>query len=285
MKSITLSANAKINLSLDVTAKRPDGYHDLATVMQAIDLADTVSLALKPAGDIVVTTDCAALFAVKDNLAYRAAERFNDHFAIDCAYHIDIVKRIPLGAGLAGGSADAAAVLKGLALLHDISLDDAGLLHLAAKIGADVPFCLRGGTALAEGIGERLTAINSKLCYHLVLVKPPQAISTAQVFGNFKLTDQLVRPNNDTLIAAMQAGDLTMAIAQMGNVLETVTAKWLPQIGQIKTALYDLAADYAQMTGSGSTVFAIFADKATAEKAQHQLAKRWQDVYLASPIG
>ncbi len=285
MKTICLSANAKINLSLDVIAKRPDGYHDLATIMQAIDLADTIKINLKSSAQIEVTTDCAAFCDVKDNLAYRAAHRFNDYFNIKSGYHIDVIKRIPLGAGLAGGSADAAAVLRGLATLHGLAVDDTALLDLAAKLGADVPFCLVGGTALAEGIGEHLTPLANNLQYYLVLVKPPQAISTAQVFKSFDLMTDLVRPDNVALIKALQAGNLGAAIAQMGNVLENVTTKWLPQIEQIKSELYAVDADYAQMTGSGSTVFAIFADEDSAVRAKRELSKKWRDVYLTKPIG
>ncbi len=284
MKTIQLEAYAKINLSLDVIAKRPDGYHDLASVMQSIDLADTICIAQDDSAAIAVTTDCAALDNVADNLAYRAARHFNAQFGINCGYRIDIVKRIPLGAGLAGGSADAAAVLKGLAQLHGLPLDDAALFKRAAQLGADVPFCLLGGTALAEGIGERLTPLASKLAYHLVLVKPKQAISTAQVFKNFKFDAAAERLNSAALIAALAAGDLERAKAHMGNVLERVTSRWVPEIEQIKAALYNLGATYAQMTGSGSTVFAIFEDEKMAQAARLQLAKDWREVFVAKPM-
>ncbi len=283
MKCIKVAAHAKINLSLDVVAKRPDGYHDLAMVMQSIDLSDELTIALNDSGTINVTTDSADLASGPDNLAYRAAVRFNEQFNLQSGYDITIKKRIPIGAGLAGGSTDAAALIRGLLKLHNLSAERQVLIDLAKSIGADVPFCLFGGTALAEGIGERLTPIASDASYWLVLVKPPQSISTAEVFKHFSNDASLKRPNNQALIGALQRAAVGDAIPHMGNVLESVTVKWLPQIDAIKRQLIDLDADYVQMSGSGPTVFAIFKDQSAARRAREQLTDNWQDVILARP--
>ncbi len=282
-KMISLQAKAKINLSLDVTAKRPDGYHDLASVMQTIDLCDTVTIVPKQTNQIIVTTTSAELCDMTDNLAYRAACFFNSRFALENGYHINIIKSIPIGAGLAGGSADAAAVINGLCQLYNKKLDDKMLADIGATLGADVPFCLKGGTALAEGIGERLMPFDNQTDFYLVLVKPQESISTAQVFQNFLFDKVLEHPNNHQLISALQAGNLELAIKNMGNVLETVTVKWLPQIAEIKQQLFSFGALYAQMSGSGSTVFGIFNSLETAQAAKRQIEKRWQNVYLARP--
>ncbi len=284
MKKIQLSANAKINLSLDVTAKRSDGYHNLATIMREIDLADSVTIEIVPGQDISVTTDNDALGRQTDNLAYRAARLFNDYWKLRCGYRIAIVKRIPIGGGLAGGSADAAAVIKGLLRLHNLTIARDRLLKWSKQLGADVPFCLLGGTALAEGVGEVLTPLVDRLDYYLLLVKPQQGIATAAVFQNFVFNAQRLRPDNAALMRALATGDLARATANMGNVLESVTLQWLPEIAAIKAALYQSGARYAQMTGSGSTVFAIFDDRRAALLAESQMANSWRDVFLARPI-
>ncbi len=281
---ITLQANAKINLSLDVTAKRPDGYHDLATVMQTIDLCDIVTIVPNQTEQIVVTTNSDELIDMADNLAYRAAHFFNARFAFKNGYAIDIVKNIPIGAGLAGGSADAAAVIKGLSRLYNKNIDDETLADIGTTLGADVPFCILGGTALAEGIGERLTAIDNQTSYYLVLVKPQQSISTAEVFKYFAFDKVLIRPNNKALIDALQKDDIALATKSMGNVLESVVVDWLPEIVMIKEQLSKLDACYTQMSGSGSTVFGIFENIEKAQRALHQLEKNWQNVYIARPI-
>ncbi len=280
---ISIQAKAKVNLSLDVTAKRPDGYHDLATVMQTIDLYDTVTIVPNKTNQIVVTTDNPELCNMDDNLAYHAACFFNARFALNNGYHIDIVKNIPIGAGLAGGSADAAAVIKGLSQLYNKNIDDKVLVDIGLELGADVPFCLVGGTALAEGIGDRLTKLENNTKYYLVLVKPQESVSTAQVFKNFSFEIVLERPNNQALISALRANKLEVAIKHMGNVLESVTLKWLPQIADIKRQLYNLGALYAQMSGSGSTVFGIFNNLESAQKAKYKMKKKWQNVYIARP--
>ncbi len=285
MKCIKLAAYAKINLSLDVVAKRPDGYHDLAMLMQSIDLADELTIALNDSGVINVTTDCVELSGGPNNLAYRAAEHFNELFNLNSGYDIAIKKRIPIGAGLAGGSTDAAALIRGLLKLHDLAAERQVLIDLAKSIGADVPFCLFGGTALAEGIGERLTPIENSLSYWLVLVKPSESMSTADVFQHFSNDVSLKRPHNEKLISALQRAAIGDAIVHMGNVLESVTIKWLPQINVIKRQLIDLDADYVQMSGSGPTVFAIFKEESVARRAHARLTGNWQDVILARPTG
>ncbi len=252
---ITKYAKAKVNLTLDILGKRDDGYHEVEMIMQSIDLADIVTL--EDAEDIIVETDLAELADDRTNLAYRAAELLRDTYGEGRGAHIRIEKKIPLAAGLAGGSSDAAAVLLGLNELWKLGLDIDKLTALGARLGSDVPFCMIGGTMLAKGRGEVLTRVPSLGEYPLVLVKPPLGVSTAAAYGGYRAENVETHPTADRMIEAIESGDITRVYEAMGNVLETVTIPLRPEIDEVKRALEEAGADKAMMSGSGPTVFAF----------------------------
>lgn len=266
---ISLEAHAKINLSLDVLGKRDDGYHTLQMIMQAIQLHDTISVYEIPAGVEII---CEAPFVPNNssNTAYKAAELLLQQYGIKSGVKIEIVKKIPVAAGLAGGSTDAAAVLKGINSMFSLGIEKADLKQLGKTIGADVPYCIMGGTALAEGIGEKLTALASPGNIPLLLVKPRIGVSTAWVYKNFDLERVKERPDTRLLISAVEAGDLRTLAGNMKNVLESVTRQKYPVIEKIKNELIKLGALGSMMSGSGPTVFGIFED---VEKAQYAFNK------------
>ncbi|MBQ6712403.1 MAG: 4-(cytidine 5'-diphospho)-2-C-methyl-D-erythritol kinase, partial [Selenomonadales bacterium] len=218
---ITKYAKAKVNLTLDILGKRDDGYHEVEMIMQSIDLADIVTL--EDAEDIIVETDLAELADDRTNLAYRAAELLRDTYGEGRGAHIRIEKKIPLAAGLAGGSSDAAAVLLGLNELWKLGLDIDKLTALGARLGSDVPFCMIGGTMLAKGRGEVLARVPSLGAYPLVLVKPPLGVSTAAAYGGYRAENVETHPTADRMIRAIESGNITRVYEAMGNVLETVT--------------------------------------------------------------
>ncbi len=252
---ITKHAKAKINLTLDILGKRDDGYHEVEMIMQSIDLADIVTL--KDDKDIIVETDLAELADDRTNLAYRAAELLRDTYAHGRGAHIRIEKKIPLAAGLAGGSSDAAAVLLGLNELWGLDRTMDELTALGARLGSDVPFCMIGGTMLATGRGEILTSVPPLGTYPLVLVKPPLGVSTAAAYGGYRAENVAVHPTADRMTRAIASGNIDRVYEAMGNVLETVTIPLRPEIAEIKRALIEAGADKAMMSGSGPTVFAF----------------------------
>ncbi len=266
---ISFEAHAKINLSLDVLGKRDDGYHTLQMIMQTIQLHDTISVYEIPAGVEII---CKAPFVPNNssNIAYKAAELILQRYGIKSGVKIEIVKKIPVAAGLAGGSTDAAAVLKGINNMFSLGIEEADLKQLGKTIGADVPYCIMGGTALAEGIGEKLTALASPGNIPLLLVKPRIGVSTAWVYKNFDLKRVKERPDTQLLISAVEAGDIRTLAVNMKNVLESVTRQKYPVIENIKNELVKLGALGSMMSGSGPTVFGIFED---IEKAQYAFNK------------
>ena len=257
MEKITETAYAKINLGLDVLGKRADGYHEVSMVMQSISLADTVTLE-KHSG-LVVQTGRSDLPGDSSNLAYKAAVLMANRFDKTPDVKITLDKHIFMAAGLAGGSSDAAAVLRGLNRLWQLGLDAAQLEELAAEIGSDVPFCICGGTALAEGRGEILTPLPEPQEAVIVLAKPQQAVSTAWVYKEF---DSLKEP----LKAALLKGNAVLPLPGMGNALEGVTCARYPEINKIKKEMLAAGAQYALMSGSGPTVFAVAGSTQEAQK-------------------
>ena len=258
----TVRARAKINLTLDVTGRREDGYHTVEMVMQSIALHDTVRVTTihgekKPRG---IVLSCSLPFLPTDerNLAYRAAELFYKETGAlleTCEIHIE--KRIPVAAGLAGGSTDAAAVLRALNALHTAGLTDDELCEMGLKLGADVPFCLRGGTMLAQGIGEELSLLPDMPHCWVVLCKPPFAVPTKEVYQ-----------------------EIEGVCAYLSNVMETVTAAKRRQIGEIKSFLAENGADGTLMSGSGPTVYGLFSDESRAKTAAKMLRRRFADTFL-----
>ncbi len=261
MDSSTKRAYAKLNLTLGVLYKRADGYHALDSIMQTIDLYDTVTV--ERARDIVVTST--GMLLPYDNTVRRAAELYRA--LTGRSVHVRVVKRIPAEAGLGGGSADAAATLNALQELYG-EVDEKTLLEIAAKVGADVPFCLNGGTQRAEGIGEVLTPVRG-MKLHLVIAKPAEGVSTKKLFSLLKLPRTM--PETTAALKALSDGDLDALCPLLYNALEEPAIELVPEIGRIKAELLTLGAKAACMSGSGSAVFGVFADKAAAEAAQQKL--------------
>ncbi len=281
---LVLAARAKINLVLDVLHRRSDGYHEVAMVMQAIDLADRVTLTTAPVG-LRVTSDAAGLDGGPANLAWRAAALLRQRCGVDYGVDIFLEKRIPLAAGLAGGSADAAAVLRGLNELWRLGLSLPELEALGAELGSDVPFCLRGGTMLATGRGEVLTPLTPLPRLWVVLAKPPVAVSTAWVYGNYRAEKVTAHPDIAGMTACLAAADATGVAARLGNVLETVTIAAHPVIADLKTAMLANGAVASLMSGSGPTVFGLAESRATAEKIAAAVQAREVWVTVTETVG
>ncbi|MDD2459241.1 MAG: 4-(cytidine 5'-diphospho)-2-C-methyl-D-erythritol kinase [Eubacteriales bacterium] len=280
MQSLTLEANAKINLSLDVAGTRPDGYHLLTTVMQSVSLSDRVYLELDRQGNgLILLANDPSIPLDEHNTAHKAARLFLDAAGIDAGVRIFLEKSIPTEAGLAGGSTDAAAVLYGLNELCAKPLSQEKLLELAARIGADVPFCLVGGTVLCTGIGEILTPLEAFARVPLILVKPDFGISTPWAFQRYDENPALLHPNHSRLFSAMQRRDLFAMQEATANVLESVSIKVHPILDSLKQQLLDLGAGMALMSGSGPTVFGLFRETAHRDRAHAALEKRLPDGY------
>lgn len=264
MKKILETAYAKINLGLDVVGKRSDGYHQVRMVMQSIGLSDEVEL--EEGEGLNVLTGSSQLPGGPSNLAWKAAELLARHCGKTPNVHIRLNKKIFLAAGLAGGSSDAAAVLRGLNRLWNLRLSANDLEKLGAELGSDIPFCIRGGTALAEGRGEVLTDLPEAPQLMLVLAKPKLEVSTGWVYSNFRQEQVTKRPDIDGIIKALDQGSKEMLLASSGNVLESVTIPAYPIIEQIKQRMLMAGADYALMSGSGPTVFAVSKCQAVTER-------------------
>ncbi|WP_425059657.1 4-diphosphocytidyl-2-C-methyl-D-erythritol kinase [Sporomusa carbonis] len=281
---LTLNAYAKINLALDVLYKRPDGYHEVAMIMQAISLSDTVTLTRQPE-DIELSVNIRGLAADASNLAYRAAALLRDYAKTAQGVHIKLDKRIPLAAGLAGGSADAAAVLKGLNLLWELNLDMEELSKLAAKLGSDVPFCLYGGTMLATGRGEKVAPLSPLPSCYVILAKPAVEVPTAWVYGQFKADKALARPDIAVIRQYLELGDLAGVAKRMVNVLESVTIPAYPEIARIKEFMLEYGAMAALMSGSGPTVFGLTESLEQAETVAGRLKARGvPEIFIAETV-
>lgn len=269
---LTVAANAKINLTLDVLAKRADGYHEVVMVMQAIDLADQLTLREQAEG-ITVITDLPGLAGDQRNLAYRAAALIKSTLNIQAGIHIELNKKIPMAAGLAGGSSDAAAVLFGLNSLWKLGLSADELSNLGAALGSDVPFCLKGGTMLASGRGEVLTPIDTLPQTYVVLAKPKVSVSTAWVYQHYRPEAVSAHPDTQGMLQCLQKQDLEGVAARLCNVLESVTIPEHPQIGQIKAWMCEYGAMASLMSGSGPTVFGLTPDPEKADYIASKLEK------------
>lgn len=262
-----LHAYAKINLSLDVPGVLPDGYHEVRMLMQSIDIYDTLTLGKSDSDNIVLTCDDFTLPCDSSNLIVRAAQALMHRIGRNDGVEITLQKRIPKAAGLAGGSADAAAVLIGINELYGYGLDTDTLKSIGGKLGADIPFCIQGGTCLAEGIGDELTELTPLPECHIVLVKPPFDVSTAYVYGHLSMDDDTPRPDTSALLDAVKAGDLEALSRGMINVLENVTIAQHPEIADIKRQLTKLGALTALMSGSGPSTYGIFGEIEAAKNA------------------
>lgn len=263
----TQRAYAKINIGLDVLRRRADGYHEVKMIMQTVDIYDELVLERRKEPGIELRMDNSDLPSGGDNLICRAADLLFREKKITEGVNISLTKRIPIAAGMAGGSADAAAALRGLNELFDMGYSLKELQALGVGLGADIPYCLAGGTMLSEGIGEILTPLPAPPAAHLVIAKPDINVSTAFVYGNLHADRLAWHPDIDGMIVALQKGDLDGITDRLGNVLETVTVKAHPVIEQIKELLRKQGAENALMSGSGPTVFGIFKEKETAARA------------------
>lgn len=259
---LRLNAHAKINLTLDVLSRRPDGYHEVEMIMQSIALHDTLEMELDK--EIVLTVSGIRVTAGQDNLVLRAARLLQQQAGPEAGARIHLHKEIPVAAGLAGGSTDAAAALRGLNRLWNLGLGNEQLVKLAAQLGADVSFCLTGGTAVARGIGEILTPLPPVPAFGVVLVKPAFEVSTAAVYRGLDLADLGRRPDTPAMVGALQKGDLDLVARNLCNVLESVTLKLHPELQTIKKRLQEAGCRGVLMSGSGPTVFGLTADQKTA---------------------
>lgn len=261
MDEIKLRAYAKVNLGLDVLRRREDGYHDVRMIMQNVNLFDKLNIKKRNDTAITVKTNLSYLPTDSNNLVYRAAALLIEEFGIGRGVDIDLYKFIPVAAGMAGGSADAAAVLYGMNELFDLKLSLEELMKRGVKLGADIPYCLMGGTVLAEGIGEKLTRLKGCPHCYFVVAKPPFSVSTKLVYENLVLDGNTVHPDIDGIMSAIDCGDVKGIASRLSNVLETVTAKEYPDIEGIKDKMRECGALNALMSGSGPTVFGIFDDE------------------------
>lgn len=268
INELELKAYGKINLGLDVVRKREDGYHEVRMVMQTVNLYDKITMERTNEPGIQTETNLPYVPDGEGNLAYRAAKMLADEFGIEDGIMIRIKKFIPVAAGMAGGSTDAAAVLVGMNRMFNLGLSRKELMKRGVKLGADVPYCIMRGTALSEGIGEILTELPPAPQCHIVLAKPQVAVSTKVVYGKLRANELTAdqHPDIDGMVEAIKNEDLDGVISRLGNVLETVTVPDHPEIAKIKEIMMENGADGALMSGSGPTVFGIYKDKKAAEK-------------------
>lgn len=259
-------ANAKINLSLDVTGRLPNGYHEVCMLMQEVSLCDVIDIELIDKGSISLSVKNSPLPCDESNIAYRAAKLFFEKTGIDGGCSIVLEKRIPVCAGLGGGSADGAAVLKGLNYMYSHPLATGELMELGLSLGADVPFCIMGKTALAEGIGEKLTKIDSKLKGYVTLIKPDINISTPEAYKAIDSVD-FSHPDTDKCILALKGGNAQDLKSYSANAFEYVCCDKHKEINIIKNHLISKGASFAMMSGSGPTVFGLFKTKEAARAA------------------
>ena len=263
---VTILGRAKINLTLDILGLREDGYHEIATVMQSLALADTLTLTQQKEG-ITLRIDLPGLEADERNLAHRAADLVMSECGVRGGVHIDITKRIPVAAGLAGGSADAAATLRGMNELYALGLSDEDLCRLGAKLGSDIPFSIMGGTVLATGRGEIMQHLADFPATHVVLAKPSASVSTPWAYRSYDAHPPELHPDNAAFLEALTRGDRTRCIELVCNVLEPVTEAAHPVIGDYRTRMRAHGALCAMMSGSGPTVFGLFAEERAARAA------------------
>ncbi len=287
---LTLSANAKINLTLDILGTREDGYHEVAMIMQEISLHDTLSMGKINQGislTIVIEGQQGTLPADESNLCWKAAALVQKEYNLQEGVEIHLTKRIPMAAGLAGGSADAAAVLKGMNHLFRLGMTEARLCELGARLGSDIPFCIMGGTMLATGRGEILTRLPSFPRLSVVLAKPPVGVSTAWAYKTYDAGYNGPHPDNEAMLEAIHGGDAHKAAGLLCNVLEGVTETEHPVIADYKRLMMEHGAMASMMSGSGPTVFGLVREKQQAWHLADTLKKYDGEagVFVAETLG
>lgn len=276
-------AYAKINISLDIVGKREDGYHLLEMIMQRIELYDILEITKNKSG---ISIKCDKNYVPLDerNLVYKAANLFLDTYNLKGGVNFNIIKNIPVSAGLAGGSSDAATTLLAMRELYNIDVTDDELCSLGLKIGADVPYCIKGGTALCKGIGEKVTKLKGFKGHILVLVKPKFGVSTKEVYKNLDINKIYRHPNTEKLIEAVENNDLKYVSENMKNVLENVTLKKHTVIKEIKEKMIRSGALGSMMSGSGPSVFGFFDDLLKAQRCYEYFKSKYNDVYITRTI-
>lgn len=282
--TVTLKALAKINLGLDVLGRRDNSYHDVRMVMQTIYLYDNVTLTKTQERGIQLETNLFYLPVDENNIAYKAARMLMDEFEIQEGVHIVLDKRIPVAAGMAGGSSNAAAVLVGMNRLFSLGLTQEQLMERGVSLGADVPYCVMRGTVLAEGIGEILSPLPPLPKCYILIAKPGISVSTKVVYEKLDAQPITEHPDIDAILEGLEQQDIQKIASSMGNVLERVTIEDYPIIETIKCAMKEAGALNAMMSGSGPTVFGIFTDKKMAREAQRKIKEMnvAKQVYLAN---
>lgn len=287
MDSIRLKARAKINLGLDVLGKRDNGYHDVRMIMQTIGIYDRIIMTKIPEDEIRIISNLSFLPVNENNLIYKAIKLIKDTYNISGGVKVELNKFIPVAAGMAGGSTDAASALFGMNKLYHLGLSNARMMELGVGLGADVPYCVMRGTALAEGIGEKLTRIKQVPHMWILVAKPPINVSTKLVYESLDMNGVTEHPDIDGLIDAINEQNVELIAKRMGNVLEQVTIPMYPVIETIKQDMLAHGAFNAMMSGSGPTVFGIFPDEATTLKCQAFLKEKKdaRQVYITETYG
>lgn len=272
MDRVEYKARAKVNLGLDVCGRMPNGYHEVKMIMQTIDLYDELEFVKRKDPDIILSVDSKdPLGDIGNNLIFRVAKMMREYFHIKEGVEIHLKKHIPVAAGMAGGSTDAAVTMLAMNELYDLEQTREQLMNLVIKLGADIPFCIMGGTALAEGIGEKLTPLPAPPRASVLIAKPPIMVSTKDVYQGLKIDELTSHPDIDGMIEALKQGNLQGITDRMENVLETVTVKQFPVIAQIKDFMKEHGAVNALMSGSGPTVFGIYKEEKAAKEAAEAL--------------
>lgn len=280
MDKIFEKAPAKINLSLDVLHKRPDGFHEIEMVMTMVDLFDRLELSVLHSDTIIISSQAGYIPLDEKNLAFQAAKLIKERYNVRQGVYIHLDKRIPVSAGLAGGSSDAAATLRGLNRLWKLNIPNRELQQLGAELGSDVPFCVTGGTALAKGRGEKLTALPSPPPCWVILVKPPIHVSTADVYKRVSAYHLQLAPSTPQVVEAIHARDFLKMCRSMGNALEHVTLNRYPQVAQLKAIMQRLGAEGVLMSGSGPTVFGLVSKETRARRIYNGLRGFCKNVHV-----
>lgn len=278
MNTITLNAYAKLNLSLDILKKRSDGYHEVCMIMTSCSLCDIVTV--KKSNKLNLKISNNKFLSETDNLMIKAANAFFEYTEINGGAEMELIKNIPLAAGLAGGSTDAAAVIRALNTIYNTSLCVDELYSIGKTVGADVPYCITGGTYLAEGIGEKLTYIDKISDLYAVLIKPERGLSTAEIYKKTDNEKNLNHPDTDFLIKSIKTKDYNSLARNMKNVMEQVSVNEIPEIEEIKTSLINCGASVAMMSGSGPTVFGLFPSRQKAKDAKGELENKYKNYFI-----
>jgi 4-diphosphocytidyl-2-C-methyl-D-erythritol kinase len=272
-------APAKINLLLDVLHKRDDGYHEVEMIMTMVDLADRIEMQELPRDTIIISSQAGYIPLDEKNLAFQAARLIKDRYGVKQGVYIHLDKKIPVAAGLAGGSSDAAATLRGLNRLWKLDIPTEELERLGAELGSDVPFCITGGTAIARGRGEKLEPIEAPPQCWVVLAKPPINVSTADIYGKLRANEIQNHPSAEKMQEAIRLNRFDLVCERLGNVLEEVTLDTYPEVRQLKECMLRLGADGVLMSGSGPTVFGLISKEAKVARIYNGLRGFCKDVF------